>query len=106
MVKFAVQGRANSRDQELVVLTQVLAHELTVGYDHLENMQLLAVGGVPVRNLRHAVELTEAAEGPYLRFSLQQNQVLILRAEPARASTAEVLVKHGIPQEKSPDLQS
>ena len=34
------------------------------GYDHLENMQLIAVGDVPVLNLRHAMELTEACEGP------------------------------------------
>ena len=34
------------------------------GYDPLENMQLIAVGDVPVLNLRHAMELTEACEGP------------------------------------------
>ena len=80
-------------------------------------MQLVAVGDVPVLNLRHAMELTEACEGPYLRFNLQQNQVgeafqrlvspaevLILRAAEARKATAEVLLKHGIPQEKSDDL--
>ncbi|CAL1169670.1 unnamed protein product [Cladocopium goreaui] len=104
MVKSAIQSRADSRDQQLVLLTQVLAHELTMGYDHLENMQLIAVGDVPVLNLRHAMELTEACEGPYLRFNLQQNQVLILRAAEARKATAEILVKHGIPQERSPDL--
>ena len=77
-----------------------------MGYDHLENMQLVAVGDVPVLNLRHAMELTEACEGPYLRFNLQQNQVLqglrslvsgaevlILRSAEAREATAEVLVK-------------
>eukprot|EP00438_Fugacium_kawagutii_P013625 Skav229257 [mRNA] locus=scaffold2418:103682:119506:- [translate_table: standard] len=52
----------------------VLAHELTMGYDHLENMQLIAVSDVPVLNLRHAMELTEMCDGPYLHLTLQQNQ--------------------------------
>lgn len=41
---------------------------IRLGYDHLENMQLLAVGDVPVLNLRHAMELTEACEGPLACF--------------------------------------
>ncbi|CAJ1457955.1 unnamed protein product [Effrenium voratum] len=105
MVRSAIQAHAESRDQQLVILTQVLAHELTMGYENLENMQLAAVGDVAVRNLRHAMELAEACAGPYLRFNLQQNQVLILRAEEARKATPEVLEKHGIPHAKSPDLR-
>ena len=38
-----IHQRAEEKGEELVVLTQVLAHDLTVGYEDLENMLLLTV---------------------------------------------------------------
>jgi len=88
-----------------VVLTQVLAHDLTVGYEELENVLLLSINGTPVKNLKHCLELIESCEAEYLRFNFQCNLVLVLRPEDAKKATAEVLAQHGIPAATSPDLQ-
>jgi len=105
MVKWATQDHAEFPGQQLVVLTQVLAHELTVGYENLENLRLVEVCGTPVRNLRHALELIGACATGYLRLELERNLLLILKAEAAKAATLEVLEKHGIPAAMSPDLR-
>jgi len=104
MVKWATQDHAEFPDQELVVLSQILAHELTMGYERLENVRLLTVGEDSVRNLRHAMELCSACTSGFLRLGVQHNMKLTLKAEAAHGATAEVLVKHGIPAACSPDL--
>jgi len=104
MVKWATQDHAESKDQQLVVLTQVLAHELTMGYENCENIRLLTVGQEAVLNLKHAHELIDSCKDGYLRLGLQHNQVLILKADAAHAATPEVLEKHGIPAAMSADL--
>lgn len=100
-----IHQRAEEKGEELVVLTQVLAHDLTVGYEELENMLLLTVNGVVVKNLRQVRDLVEACQPEeFLRFTLHNNLILVLRAEDARKATPEALEKHGIPSATSPDL--
>mmetsp|Transcript_110480 Transcript_110480/g.285592 ORF Transcript_110480/g.285592 Transcript_110480/m.285592 type:complete len:536 (+) Transcript_110480:44-1651(+) len=105
MVKWATQEHADSSDQQLVIMSQVLAHELTMGYESLENLRLMYVGGEKVRNLQHALDLCIACTQGFLRLGLQHNLQLILKAEAARIATEEVLEKHGIPASMSSDLK-
>ncbi|CAE7810539.1 DEGP2, partial [Symbiodinium necroappetens] len=44
------------------VLTQVLAHDLTVGYEELENMLLVSVNGVKVKNLRQVMDIVDTTK--------------------------------------------
>jgi hypothetical protein len=103
-VHLVMNKRAQFEDEKVVILTQILAHDLTVGYEDLENAQLHTVNGISVRNLRHVMELIdECAEG-YLRFGIQNNLVLVLKADAAKLATAEALEQHSIPAAMSPDL--
>merc|ERR1712083_610988 len=81
-----------------------LSHDLTVGYEALENVLLETINGAIVRNLRHVAELIEACTSGYLRLGLQNNLTLVLKAEATGKATAEVLEQHGIPAALSPDL--
>lgn len=96
--------RAEFPDEKIVVLTQLLAHDLTVGYEDLENALLYTVNDVRVRNLRHVMEIIDGCTEGNLRFGLQNNLVLILKVEAAKKATAEVLEQHTIPAATSPDL--
>jgi len=96
--------RAQFKGERLVVLTQVLAHDLTVGYEDLENILVQSLNGVTVRNLKHLSELIDSYNDDVLRFGLQNNLVLILKTEDAKKATKEVLAQHSIPAAASPDL--
>jgi hypothetical protein len=96
--------RAQFKGERLVVLTQVLAHDLTVGYEDLENILVLSLNGVTVQNLKHLSELIDSHNDGVLRFGLQNNLVLILKTEDAKKATTEVLAQHTIPAASSPDL--
>mmetsp|Transcript_119232 Transcript_119232/g.338053 ORF Transcript_119232/g.338053 Transcript_119232/m.338053 type:complete len:581 (-) Transcript_119232:154-1896(-) len=105
IVHRVVEQRAEFPGEQLLVLTQVLSHDLTVGYEDLENMLLHTVNDTHVRNLRHVADLIDSCDSEYLRFGLQTNLVLVLKTEAAKKATAEALEQHGIPAAMSPDLE-
>ena len=55
---------------QVVVLSQVLACDATLGYEELYNVQVLRFNGEPVRNLRHLAQLCLACDAPFMRFDL------------------------------------
>ncbi|CAK0825381.1 unnamed protein product [Prorocentrum cordatum] len=105
MVQWSSVDHAKTADEQIVMLTQVLSHPLTVGYETLENLRLETVSGTKVNNLAHAMELVDVVTSGYLRLGLHHSQVLVLRADEARAATAEVLEMHSVPHAASVDLR-
>ena len=55
---------------QVVILSQVLACDATLGYEDYCNVQLLKFNGTPVNNLRHLTELVESCTETYMRFDL------------------------------------
>ena len=64
-------GEKRDADQELVVLSQVLACDATLGYEELNNIRVKTFNGVDVRNLRHLAEMVYRCEERFLRFDLE-----------------------------------
>ncbi len=58
---------------QVVILSQVLACDATLGYEDLFNTQVLKFNGTPVRNLKHLAQLTSACTDPFMRFDLEYN---------------------------------
>jgi len=106
MIHRVMYQRATSSDEQLVVLTQVLAHDLTDGYEDLENLLVNALNGTKIRNLRHLKHEVENSKEDFITFDLDLNFVLSLRTQDARLATKEVLQRHWIPAAASSDLQA
>ncbi|XP_021848466.1 protease Do-like 9 [Spinacia oleracea] len=97
---------AQSKDEELLVISQVLVADINIGYEHLANVQVLAVNGNPVNNLKSLASMVESCNNEFLKFDLEFNKVVILRTETAKAATADILATHCIPSAMSDDLKS
>ncbi|XP_002154609.3 uncharacterized protein LOC100210718 isoform X2 [Hydra vulgaris] len=81
-------GVQEKKDQEVVILSQVLASELTAGYDGFANIQLYRVNGIPILNLRHLCHVLDQLTLPHVNsctidviakpksFSLSKNDSL------------------------------
>jgi len=100
-----LHGHVKEPDEELVVLSQVLAADINIGYEEVCNTAVNKFNGVLVRNLRHLVELVEACDDEYMRFELDYNTLLALTTTAARAATPAILETHSIPQRASADLE-
>jgi hypothetical protein len=52
-------------DEEVVLLSQVIAHSCNIGYEMYKNLQLKAFNGVPVKNLKHLKSLLDVLEATH-----------------------------------------
>lgn len=58
-------GVQENEDQAVIVLSQVLASELTAGYDSFSNLQLYRINGIPILNLKHLCHLLDKLTLPH-----------------------------------------
>lgn len=93
-------------DQELVICSQVLAHEINIGYEDFSNLAVEKFNGKPIKNLKQLVDLVESCDQEYLTFELDMKTLVVLDNEKAKQSTREILDVHAIPSDKSKNLFS
>lgn len=99
-----MHAMAETADQQIVVLSQVLVADANVGYEDVVNTQVVRVNGQKATNLRDLVRIVESTTSDYLRFDLEYNQVIVLDKKSAAAATQEILEQHCIAHDRSPDL--
>jgi len=92
-------------DQEIVILSQILAADINVTYQQYVPNAITNVNGITIRNLAHLVELVESNTEPFLRFDLESDRVVILNAKDAETQSGDILEHHNIPNAKSIDLR-
>jgi len=92
-------------DQQVVVLSQVLAAEINIGYEEMSNSAVKAVNGRKITHLRELVEIVQETREPYLKLDLEYDMAVVLETEKARAATPAILETHCIPHDRSVDLR-
>lgn len=97
-------GIRESSDHEPLVLIQVLASELTVGYSELEYEVLQSFNGTKVRNLRHLAELLDRSQDTYQWFSFTSKEIVVLERLKAIQALPSILAQNMIPTARSLQL--
>lgn len=102
LVYLLENGTREESDQEPVVLTQVLASEVTVGYSDLENEVLETFNGEKVRNLSHLAQLLESSsQEKYQKFGFRSKEVVVLDRRAATKALPGILSQNMIPAARS-----
>ncbi|KAM5581578.1 protease Do-like 9 [Rosa sericea] len=101
-----LHAMAESADEQLVVVSQVLVADINIGYEDIVNTQVLAFNGKPVKNLKNLATMVESCDDEYLKFDLEYNQMVALQTKTAKAATLDILLTHCIPSAMSDDLKS
>lgn len=94
-----------TEDEEVVLVSQVLACDATLGYEDGYNAQVKAFNGTPVRNLRQLAKLVLECKDPLMTFEMEYNELIVLDTETARKATDEILDKHSIPSIVSKNMR-
>jgi len=68
LVDKALNGVVEKRGQQVVVLSQVLVHDVNNGYQNMSDMQVKYVNGAEVLNLAHLKQLVETAVVEFQAF--------------------------------------
>lgn len=99
-----VHAQAEREGQQVVVLSQVLAAEVNIGYEELLNTQVVALNDQKIYNMQDLVKAVDGCTEPYLHFDLDYNQKVVLSTATAKQATKEILEMHCIASDRSPDL--
>ncbi|KAH1080707.1 hypothetical protein J1N35_020468 [Gossypium stocksii] len=78
-----LHAMAESTDEQLVVISQVLVADINIGYEDIVNTQVLAFNGKPVKNLKSLANMVDNCNDEYLRFDLEYQQVSSLPPSPS-----------------------
>jgi S1-C subfamily serine protease len=97
-------GHRTPEQQEIVVLNQVLADEVNVGYEHLSNTSVVSVNGVRPRNMHHFVELCEEAT-TRLELETSDRCLAVFEVKLAREANRRILSRYHIGSDRSVDLR-
>jgi S1-C subfamily serine protease len=103
----AVLGRENvpaTPRTEVVVLTNLLASELTRGYEEFEDRVVHSVDGVPVRNLAHLAQLLDVQAPRFAEITMAQGGTITLRRDEVAHRGPGILARYQVSADRSPDL--
>ncbi|CAN1725949.1 Protease Do-like 9 [Linum perenne] len=100
-----IHAMAESADEQLVVVSQVLVADINIGYEDIVNTQVLTFNGKPVKNLKKLAKMVEKCHDEYLKFELDYQQVVVVKTKTAKAATLDILATHCIPCAMSDDLK-
>ncbi|XP_010272003.1 PREDICTED: protease Do-like 9 [Nelumbo nucifera] len=101
-----LHAMAQSEDEQLVVVSQVLVADINIGYEDIVNTQVLAFNGQPVKNLKSLASMVENCNDEFLKFELEYQQLVVLHTKTAKAATLDILTTHCVPSAISDDLKS
>jgi S1-C subfamily serine protease len=89
--------------REIVILTQILADQLNVGYEHLYSETVVSVDGAKVRDMADFIAKIEAASG-LVEIEMSSDGVVVLDTEQVAAAQPRILERYRITRDRSPGL--
>ncbi|CAI9288654.1 unnamed protein product [Lactuca saligna] len=95
---------ARFKGEQIVILSQVLANEVNIGYEDMSNEQVLKFNGTRIKNIHHLAHLVDSCKEKYLIFEFEDNYLAVLEREASSAASSCILKDYGIPSERSSDL--
>merc|ERR1712118_264230 len=96
-----VDGMRKHEDHQVVVLSQVLASSLTVGFTNFYNTVLNKFNGMELRNLEHLIKLVDSCKTEYVNFELDGENCIVLAQKDVQKHASQILQENMIPHDRS-----
>jgi len=96
-------GYRTAKQHEVVILTQILADEINVGYAHLYNEAVATVNGREPLDMLDFVQTLSSAAG-VVEITTTSGGMIVLDADEVRKATQRILARYHIPRDRTPGL--
>ncbi|HEX4420401.1 MAG TPA: trypsin-like peptidase domain-containing protein [Kofleriaceae bacterium] len=96
-------GYRSPEQHEVVILTQILADEINVGYGHLYNEAVATLDGKVPRDMHDFVARLSAARG-VVEITTTSGGMIMLDADAVRRATPRILARYHIPRDRTRGL--
>ncbi len=92
--------------KEIVVLADVLADEINVGYQNIKYLAVKKLNGKKVVDLKSFVKDLENIKTGFVVLELHNSRKIVLDIEKMRTSTKRIMERYRIPQDRSKNLKT
>ncbi|CAJ1363078.1 unnamed protein product [Effrenium voratum] len=99
------EGLRESNEDEVIVLSQVLASPLTVGFTDFYNVLLLKFNGKKPKNLEHLIHMVKSCKEEHLSFEIERSNLIILPRKEVLKQTPKILKENMIANDRSVHYQ-
>ncbi|KXZ51680.1 hypothetical protein GPECTOR_11g131 [Gonium pectorale] len=99
----ALNQNKTRKGQQVVLLVQVLAHEINHGYRY-SVVPCESINGRRLHSLRHLTHLVDTCDQPFLNFGLEGGRLITLATSEVRAAGPQILLTNAISSDRSPDM--
>jgi S1-C subfamily serine protease len=115
------EGFPSERRKEVVLIHEVFAHEINLGYHQMKAMIVERINGIEITEMRDVVRAVQVPEGGFhvietdkhgprsesrrSDYHASYGTRIVIDASKAERATAEILAQHGIASDRSPDLR-
>lgn len=96
-------GYRTAEQHEVVILTQILADEINVGYSHLYNEAVATLNGKAPLDMVDFVQRLSEARG-VVEITTTSGGMIMMDADEVRKATARILTRYHIPRDRTPGL--
>ena len=96
-------GYRTAEHHEVVILTQILADEINIGYSHLYNEAIATLNGRTPLDMDDFVEQLSNARG-VVEITTTSGGMIMLDADEVRKATPRILARYHIPRDRTAGL--
>ncbi|NVB79946.1 MAG: trypsin-like serine protease [Kofleriaceae bacterium] len=96
-------GYRTAAQHEVVILTQILADEINIGYSHLYNEAIATLNGKQPLDMVDFVQQLSSAHG-VVELTTTSGGMIMLDADEVRKATPRILARYHIPRDRTPGL--
>eukprot|EP01125_Pyxidicula_operculata_P001953 TRINITY_DN1190_c0_g1_i1.p1 TRINITY_DN1190_c0_g1~~TRINITY_DN1190_c0_g1_i1.p1 ORF type:complete len:503 (+),score=91.25 TRINITY_DN1190_c0_g1_i1:520-2028(+) len=93
-------------DQEVVILSHVLADDLNYGYTNFYNKELDKFNGVEIRNIKQLFQLLQGCQEEFAKFEFKDKGIVILNTKLVQKRTKSIMRQYAVPSLHSEDLNN
>lgn len=101
----ALTSRKQYKDEEVVILTCVLADKLNIGYHTYSQAIVTKCNGIEIHNVAQLAKICDECDNQqYMKFEIQRDfdkKVCVLDTKIARQQTSQILNEHQITHDRS-----
>jgi len=105
LVELTLQAVKETANDQIVLLQQVLSHEVNFGYQNFFNTVITKCQGIKIRNLQQLVKVIENSKEEYIRCDIARSRVVIINRKNAITINQVTMDQNDVQYDRSKDLQ-
>lgn len=105
LVNYAIDGEISSRRKQIIILSEVFADDINVGYQNIKFQPVTKLNGKVPLDLKDIINTIENTKDGFVEIELAKHLKIVLDVTKMRNANSEILNRYRIPADRSADMK-